>query len=57
MVTAQEITIPTIDISPLRHGDQIARQEVAAQIDSAFRGNGFFYAANHSVDLLSLIHI
>ncbi len=46
--------VPVIDISGLSGNDAGAKQEIADQIDRAFRGSGFFYAANHGIDLTAL---
>jgi isopenicillin-N synthase len=46
--------VPTIDISPLFSDDKVAKQNVAKQIDVACRGSGFFYAANHGIDVQAL---
>lgn len=47
-------SVPVIDISGLSGDDADAKKEIADQIDRAFRGSGFFYAANHGVDLAAL---
>ncbi len=46
--------VPTIDISALRGDDLAARRRVAAEIDRACRGSGFFYAAGHGIDVQEL---
>lgn len=54
MTMTREADVPIIDMAPLRGDDPDAKQEVARQIDAACRGNGFFYAANHGIDLRAL---
>ncbi|HEY5027563.1 MAG TPA: 2OG-Fe(II) oxygenase family protein [Candidatus Angelobacter sp.] len=54
MNLAIQTEVPTIDISPLFGGDRKAKMEVAQQIDEVCRGSGFFYAANHGIDLQAL---
>lgn len=44
--------VPTIDISALFGTDLEEKLKVAAQIDRACRNSGFFFAANHGVDVL-----
>lgn len=44
--------VPTIDISPLFGANLQEKLNVAAQIDKACRGSGFFFASNHGVDIL-----
>jgi isopenicillin-N synthase len=51
---SMQADVPTIDVSPLFGSDQGARSDVARQIDTACRGSGFFYAAEHGVDLRAL---
>jgi isopenicillin-N synthase len=46
--------VPVIDISGLSGNDMAIKREIASQIDRACRGSGFFYAANHGVDLAAL---
>lgn len=48
---SQPADVPTIDVSPLLGGDLSAKQSVAAEIDKACRGSGFFYAAGHGIDV------
>lgn len=50
----QHITVPIIDISPLSSDSSDAKLAVAQQIDLACRDSGFFYAANHDIDLQAL---
>lgn len=52
--TAQELPTPVIDIGPLAGDDLDAKMRVAQQIDLACRGSGFFYAANHGINLAEL---
>ena len=49
--------VPVIDISPLFGDDTTAKQKVAAQIGQACRSPGFFYAANHGVDVAKLSEV
>ena len=42
-------TIPTIDMSPLRGGNEAAKRAVARQIDEACRDTGFFLVTGHGV--------
>lgn len=49
-----KIDVPTIDISPLSGADREGKIHTAKQIDAACRGAGFFYAANHGIDLRGL---
>jgi isopenicillin N synthase-like dioxygenase len=42
-------TIPTIDLSPLRSGNERERREVARQIDAACTDTGFFMITGHGV--------
>src|SRR6185436_15019227 len=42
-------TIPTIDLSPLRHGSATGQRDVARQIDEACRDTGFFMVTGHGV--------
>ncbi|TXH76234.1 MAG: isopenicillin N synthase family oxygenase [Lysobacteraceae bacterium] len=46
--------VPVIDISGLSGTDATVKQNIANEIDRACRGSGFFYAANHGVDLAAL---
>ncbi|MCD9006279.1 isopenicillin N synthase family oxygenase [Luteimonas sp. XNQY3] len=46
--------VPVIDIAGLAGFDAMVKNAIAAQIDSACRGAGFFYAANHGLDLKAL---
>jgi isopenicillin N synthase-like dioxygenase len=41
--------LPIIDISSLKHGDLIARQDIARQIRLACLDKGFFYISGHGV--------
>jgi isopenicillin-N synthase len=50
----QQANVPFIDVSPLSGDDQDAKLRVAREIDTACRGSGFFYAANHGIDLRAL---
>lgn len=47
-------SVPVIDISGLSGNDAGVKKEIANQIDRACRDSGFFYAANHGVDLAAL---
>jgi len=47
-------SVPVIDISGLSGSDMGIKKDIARQIDEACRGSGFFYAANHGVDLAAL---
>ncbi|XP_055346169.1 uncharacterized protein LOC129593743 [Paramacrobiotus metropolitanus] len=47
-----EVSIPTIDMSPLYGDNTAAKLEVARHIDAACRGTGFFFAKGHGVDCL-----
>ena len=49
--------VPIIDISPLSTGDLNAKMEVAKQIDEACQDSGFFYAANHGLDLQGFVDV
>ncbi|HEX2891244.1 isopenicillin N synthase family dioxygenase [Vineibacter terrae] len=44
------VTVPLIDLSPLRHGDARARADLAAQVDRACREIGFMVICGHDVD-------
>lgn len=46
--------VPRIDVSSLFGNDKEAKLNVARQIDEACRGSGFFYAANHGIDVNKL---
>jgi isopenicillin-N synthase len=46
--------VPTIDISPLFGDSQSEKESVAHEMEKALRGSGFFYAANHGVDVQRL---
>lgn len=50
----EPVHVPTIDVSPLSGGDRAAKIRVAGEIDAACRGIGFFFAANHGIDVSSL---
>jgi len=41
--------IPTIDLTPLRSGDEADKRAVARQIDTACRDTGFFLVTGHGV--------
>lgn len=43
--------IPIIDVAPLASDNRKAKLKVAAQIDHACRGLGFFYAQGHGIDI------
>ena len=52
MSLAIQTEVATSDRSPLFGGDRKAKMEIAQQIDDVCaRGSGFFYAANHGIDL------
>ena len=44
-----EYTIPTIDLTALRSGNDAEKREVARQIDAACRDTGFFMVTGHGV--------
>jgi isopenicillin N synthase-like dioxygenase len=46
---ASNLTIPTIDMSPLRTGSDADKREVARRIDAACRDTGFFLVTGHGV--------
>jgi isopenicillin-N synthase len=46
--------VPVIDISGLFGSDITVKRDIADRIDRECRGSGFFYAANHGVDLARL---
>ena len=46
---ASNLTIPTIDMSPLRTGGDAEKREVARRIDTACRDTGFFLVTGHGV--------
>ncbi|WP_410643877.1 2OG-Fe(II) oxygenase family protein [Amycolatopsis sp. lyj-346] len=46
--------VPTIDVSPLLGDDPAEKARVGEEINRACRGSGFFYAANHGVDVQRL---
>ena len=50
----KQADVPIIDVSPLAGGERDARMRIAREIDTACRGSGFFYAANHGIDLRAL---
>jgi isopenicillin-N synthase len=50
----QVADVPTIDMSPLFGDDLSEKERVAHEIEKAFRGSGFFYAANHGVNVQKL---
>ena len=43
-------TLPIVDLSPPREGDQASLARIAADVGAACRDVGFFYAVNHGVD-------
>lgn len=45
-----ETPIPIIDIAPFFGGDDAARRGIAAEVDKACRGTGFFAIVGHGVD-------
>lgn len=45
------VEIPVIDVAPLASDRRRAKSRIAAQIDSACRGLGFFYARGHGIDV------
>lgn len=49
-----QANVPTIDVSPLYGGTYDAKMRIAQQINTACRDSGFFYAANHGIDLRAL---
>ena len=49
--------VPIIDIGPLFTDDYQAKLKVASQIGLACRSSGFFYAANHGIDVLQLSEV
>ncbi len=51
---SKHASVPVIDISGLSGNDASNKKEIADQIDRACKGSGFFYAANHGVDLAAL---
>jgi isopenicillin N synthase-like dioxygenase len=42
-------SVPVIDLTPWRTGDEQARSAVAAQVDAALRTVGFFLISGHGV--------
>src|ERR1700733_11511938 len=42
-------SVPVIDLTPWRTGDDRARSAVAAQVDAALRSVGFFLISGHGV--------
>jgi isopenicillin-N synthase len=46
----KQADVPIIDVSPLSDGDRNAKMRIAREIDTACKGFGFFYAANHNID-------
>jgi len=46
--------VPIIDIAALADNDPAAEKDIARQIDAACRGSGFFYVANHGIDVQAL---
>ena len=42
-------SVPVIDLSPWRSGDEAARAGVAAQVDAALQSVGFFLITGHGV--------
>lgn len=50
----RQADVPFIDVSPLSGNDHDAKMRTAREIDAACRGSGFFYAANHGIDLAAL---
>jgi isopenicillin N synthase-like dioxygenase len=46
---AEQHTIPTIDLAPLRNGSEAEQHEVARKIDAACTDIGFFLVAGHGI--------
>jgi isopenicillin-N synthase len=55
--SVQSADVPTIDVSPLFGGGMQAKAHTVQQIDAACRGSGFFYAANHGIDVATLVEV
>ena len=51
---SKHLAVAMIDVAPLSGDDLPAKMRIAAEIDAACRGSGFFFAANHGIDLVSL---
>jgi isopenicillin-N synthase len=47
----RQAEVPTIDIAPLFAADGAAKRRVAREIDRACRGDGFFFAAGHGINV------
>jgi len=43
-------TLPVVDLSSPREGDEASLTRIAAGVGAACRDVGFFYAVNHGVD-------
>jgi isopenicillin-N synthase len=54
---SQIANVPTIDIAPLFGEDEQEKARVALAIHDASRGSGFFYAANHGIDVGRLCEV
>src|ERR1700733_11925971 len=54
LIMKQLADVPVIDISGLSGSNPAAKKDIALEIDRACRGSGFFYAANHGIDLAAL---
>jgi isopenicillin-N synthase len=48
---SRQAEVPTIDITPLFATDRAEKRRVAAEIDRACRGDGFFFAAGHGINV------
>lgn len=55
MKKQRTLIVPRIDMNALKGDDAIAKCEAARQIDEVSRGHGFFYAANHGIDVENLV--
>lgn len=51
MPPAPKANVPRIDVSPLFGDNAAEKMKVAKAIDAASRDTGFFYAANHGIDV------